>query len=172
MSDADEPPDPDEGIQRKAWAKAIQIIDASEPEARDLIERRLTPFTPPARYVRISRASATVDRLVRKIQSVRTDAIKRAFRMLRRAVGDKRIADVTLASWAKFFSASDATNIDIMIRSGLANRQSAAEIARKVVGSMELNGTDGITQATRYKVIHLGRVGIKAARRRKGGSVT
>lgn len=157
-----EPTTPKEAEQLRAWGKAIRIIDGSEAMVRDLIERKLAPVTPPARFVSVSHANAAVTALSQKVQNLRAHTIKTAFRMLRRTLGDKRIKDLTLASWAKFLAASDATNIDMTLRSGLANRVEAPEIARRVVGSLALNGTDGITQITRTKIIHLARASLKS----------
>jgi hypothetical protein len=152
--------------QYEAWTKAISIIDESEVEMRDMIERGLSSV---ARlpHVRITVVNAVVDRLMRKIVKIRSAAIKRAFRELRARLGNKPVLGLSLAPWAHHFIREDARNIDNAIRTGLIAGLDNAEIARKVVGSMGLNGVDGVTEFIRHKIGHLGRAAIKASILRK-----
>ena len=76
----------------------------------------------------------------------------------------------SLAQWAAYFAADDAARIDGTIRAGVISGQSAPEIARKVVGSANMNGIDGQTEITRRKIARLGVAAIKPPKvRRKRG---
>jgi hypothetical protein len=156
-------PEPGEKHQLVAWAKAIIVLDKSEILVRDLIERDLAG----AHVMPIARILVITERLTRKISVIRESAIKLAFRLLRDRLGDRPVLDHSLAVWAKTFAAKDAESIKQAIVSGLSDGLDSTEIARKVVGSMALNGVDGVTEATRLHVAHLGRAAIKASRQRK-----
>ena len=76
----------------------------------------------------------------------------------------------SLAQWAAYFAADDAARIDGTIRAGVLSGQGASEIARKVVGSANMNGIDGQTEITRRKIARLGVAAIKPPKvRRKRG---
>lgn len=150
-----------EKLQIVAWSKAIMVLDKSEVIVRDMIERELAG----ASLMPIGRAIRTTDALLKKIRAVREGAIKTAFRILRERIGDKPILDRTLATWASAFAKDDLASIRQAIQTGLAEGIDSTEIARKVVGTMGLNGVDGITEMTRHKIAHLGVVAVRAARK-------
>lgn len=150
-----------EKLQIVAWAKAIMVLDSSEVLVRDLIERELAG----AGLMPIGRAIRTTNALVNKIGAIRETAIKTAFRILRERIGDKPILDRTLATWASAFAKDDLASIRQAIQTGLATGIDSTEIARKVVGTMGLNGVDGITEMTRHKIAHLGVVAVRASRK-------
>lgn len=156
-------------LQLVAWAKAIMVLDASEVIVRDVIERDLAGKTGSAAEYRPMKALAIVDKIVADIRVVREDAIKTAFRLLRDRLGDHAIFDTSLAKWAAYFAKLDIQAIDAAIRAGLINGDDNTEIARKVVGSMGLNGVDGVTEYTRHKLAHLGRAAIKDRNYRTSG---
>jgi hypothetical protein len=66
----------------------------------------------------------------------------------------------TISEWAHFFSQQDRALIDNAIRSGVIAGIDNTEIARKVIGSLELNGIDGVTEITRQQIARLGRVAV------------
>lgn len=156
-------------LQLVAWQKAIIVIDASEIMVRDMIERELAGKTGPSAEHRPKRALEAVDALVAKIADVRVSAIQTAFRLLRDRFDNAAVLDISLAKWAAYFAQQDIKAIDAAIRAGLINGEDNTEIARKVVGSMALNGVDGVTEFTRNKIAHLGRAAIKAFNQRKAG---
>lgn len=55
----------------------------------------------------------------------------------------------TLAKWASTIAQGDLRRIEDQIRMGMIAGEGSAEIARRVVGSARLRGTDGVTQITR-----------------------
>ncbi len=87
---------------------------------------------------------------------------------MRERLGDKPILDHSIAVWAKTFAEKDTASIRTAIVSGLSDGLDNTEIARKVVGSMGMNGVDGVTEFTRRNIAHLGRAAIKESRARKG----
>lgn len=66
----------------KTWRDAIAILDKSETEVRDLIERELEDVAGVS-GTKYGAAMKTVDRLMAKIKRVRLEAIKAAFRYIR-----------------------------------------------------------------------------------------
>lgn len=149
-------------LQLVSWAKAIVVLDHSEIMVRDLIERELVG----ARIMPIARILAVTERLLGKVKVIREHAIKTAFRLLRDRLGDPRILDQSLSTWAQAFVREDAATIKLAIQQGLADGLDSTEIARKVVGTMGLNGVDGVTEFTRHKIAHLGRAAIKESQAR------
>lgn len=70
------------------------------------------------------------------------------------------LAGMTVAEWAHYFSQMDRQRIDMAIRHGLISGLDNAEIARKVVGSLQLLGIDGVTEITRRHIAQLGRIAL------------
>ena len=66
----------------KTWSTAINIIDKSELEVRDLIERDLADLAGLS-GIKYGEAMRAADKLSVKIKAVREAAIKQAFRYLR-----------------------------------------------------------------------------------------
>ncbi len=156
-------------LQLIAWQKAIIVLDASEILVRDLIERNLHGYTGVAAEVRPGRTLTAMAQLVVEIEEIRIDAIKTAFRLLRDHLGNVMVLDTSLAKWAAYFAKIDMRAIEAAMRAALVNGDDSIEIARKVVGTMALNGVDGVTEYTRHKLAHLGRAAIKAYNLRKAG---
>jgi hypothetical protein len=71
----------------------------------------------------------------------------------------------SIAQWAHYFSNQDLARIDTAIRSGLIAGLDNTEIARKVIGSLQLLGIDGVTEITRRHITSLGRIAIFPRRR-------
>jgi hypothetical protein len=144
-----------------AWSRAIGILDSSEVLMRDLIERDLMDV---GQHLPIARIMRVTNALVAKIKVIREAAIKQAFRTLRVRLGDEPIIGTSLSGWAAVFARADLQAISAAIQMGLADNADAVEIARRVVGVAALNGCDGITSQTRFKLAHLGRASIKERR--------
>src|ERR1035437_8249667 len=66
----------------RGWNGAIAILDRSEVQLRDLIERDLVDVAG-VNGIRYGEAMAPTDKLMKKVAIIRTRAIKRAFRYLR-----------------------------------------------------------------------------------------
>lgn len=159
--------EPTENDHLQAWSKAIIVLDASEVLVRDLIERELSGIA--GEKMSFAVLDRVVRRLMKKITLVREHAIKVAFRLIRTRLGNGPILGVSLGTWAHSFLRSDLENINTTIRTALIQGLDNTEIARKVVGSMSLNGVDGVTEYTRHKIGHLGRAAIKQIMSRKTG---
>jgi hypothetical protein len=156
-------------LQLVAWAKAIMVLDASEVLVRDLIERELAGKTGDFAKFQPMRVLAITRRLCAQIKDIREEAVKTAFRLLRARLGNVPVLTVPLASWAAYFAQQDFKAIEAAIQLGLADGLDNTEIARKVVGSMGLNGVDGVTEFIRHKIAHLGRASIRASQYAKQG---
>jgi hypothetical protein len=66
----------------RVWNTAIAIIDKSEPEVRDMIERGLVGVVA-LEHVRYHDAMKQVDNVVAQVAAIRERAIKKAFRLIR-----------------------------------------------------------------------------------------
>jgi hypothetical protein len=66
----------------KAWNAAIRVLDKTEPEIRDVIERGLVNIAA-LEHIRYGEAMKKVDQVVAKVAAIRTRAIKQAFRIIR-----------------------------------------------------------------------------------------
>ena len=157
---APEPTKMGESGQLAAWKAALAMLDASEPPLRDLIERRLAQV----RSRRLGDVGVIAKSLMKPIGQIRSRAIKAAFREVRKRLGNRKISNLSLTQWAQFFLREDLKAIEGAIRTGLLGGADSAQIARRVVGSAKLNGTDGTTEQTRHKIAHLARAAMKAAR--------
>lgn len=146
-----------------AWNTAIGLIDRTEPAIRDIIERGLMNVAGVNRthYGDAMRAADAVMKLIRR---VRVRAIKDAFRHLRDKLGGT-VRGVSFAQLAAFFIEEDLARIDNAVRSGLIGGLDNTEIGRKVIGSMGINGIDGVTEVTRQRIAHLGRMSVKPKRK-------
>lgn len=162
-------PDPEVKLHLVAWAKALMVLDQSEILVRDMIERDLAGKTGPAAAYRPLQTLAAAKTLARKIKDVRDEAFKTAFRMLRARLGNAPVLTVSLSVWASYFAREDYKTITASITSAIADGADSTEIARRVVGSLSLNGVDGVTEYTRHKIAHLGRAAIKQANLRRQG---
>lgn len=76
------PPKPSKSKTFNTWSMAISILDKSEVEIRDLIERDLQDIAGVS-GTRYGTAMRVVDRLMVKIKSIRIQAVKQAFRFIR-----------------------------------------------------------------------------------------
>lgn len=155
--------------QLAAWSKAVVILDASETMVRDLIERKLVGIASAGAAYPLKMAMQIMTNLMQSVREIRTEAMRTAFLLVRSQLGDRPIHEVTLSRWAATFLRDDLMGIEQAITAGLVAGLDSMEIARKVVGSMQLNGIDGVTQQTRHKIAHLGRAAIKQSNLRKAG---
>lgn len=69
--------------------------------------------------------------------------------LLRAIVTKQPFQGKLLRDWAKTIEASDLGRISDQIKIGLVQGDSVPDIARRVVGTVQLKGTDGVTQITR-----------------------
>ena len=148
------------------WNTAIHMLDQSEVMIRDVIERDLVNMAGLS-GTRFGEAMSAAAQTAARVERIRTKAIKRAFRYLRYELKNPMIKDRSLAQWAKVLAETDAKRIDNAIRTGLIAGLDNAAIAQRVIGSMSLNGVDGVTEITRQHVIRLGRAAISPLIRRK-----
>ncbi len=88
-------------------------------------------------------------------------------KLLSSAAAGPYIAGLSLPKWAASFARDDVNHIDNAVRSGVIGGLNNTEIARKVIGSMGLNGVDGVTEITRQKIARLGVMAIKKRGARK-----
>lgn len=74
-----------------------------------------------------------------------------------------KIKGKTLDAWAQLFIYNELQEIRTQLEHGVIANESSSDIAHRVVGSLDLNGTNGATERTRKRIRDLG----KAFRREK-----
>lgn len=80
--------------------------------------------------------------------------------LLRALVTAEPFKGQTLSKWADTIAAADLRRIEDQIRMGMIAGEGSAEIARRVVGSARLRGTDGVTQITRREAESISRTAV------------
>lgn len=152
----------------KVFIGVIAVLDGTEQPMRDYIERGLAQIAG-LPHVRLGDYEAVTKRLMARLTVIRTRAMKKAFRYARAELGDEPILDHKLAVWAATILREDLKGIDTAIRTGLIAGLENTEVARKVVGTIGLDGGDGVTEYTRHKIAHLARAAVKAFRKANSG---
>jgi hypothetical protein len=142
------------------WNNAINILDQSEIAIRDVIERDLANKAG-LDGLRVGETMTAATQTSARVSRIRARAIKKAFRYLRYELKNPKIKDRSLAQWAQAIATDDAKRIDNAIRIGLIGGLDNTEIARNVIGSLQLRGVDGVTEVTRQHVIRLGRAAVR-----------
>jgi hypothetical protein len=142
------------------WNNAIAMLDRSEPAIRDVIERDLSNFAGLS-GIKLGSAIRKGNKVSKKVCKIRARAVKAAFRYLRFELKNPEIKGRSLAQWASWIAATDQKVVDNAIKIGLTGGLDNTEIARKVIGSLELRGADGATEVTRQHIIRIGRAAIK-----------
>ena len=77
------------------------------------------------------------------------DVITPEVARLRKIVTSKPFEGKTLKEWAKTLADTDLARIKKAVQLGMSHGESSDEIARRIVGTAKLKGTDGVTQITR-----------------------
>jgi hypothetical protein len=68
----------------------------------------------------------------------------------------KAVKGKSFSTWAQMLLADDLKRIETAIYAGLSRKLPAAAIGRAVVGSMGIDGADGVTEVTKHKIGKLG----------------
>lgn len=97
---------------------------------------------------------------VRAVAQVQLDLIIPAASTLRSIVTEKPFEGRLLREWARDIAREDLKRIDDAIRLGMTQGEGAADIARRVVGSARLRGSDGVTEITRSRATALVRTAV------------
>lgn len=83
-----------------------------------------------------------------------------AIAQLRAIVSATPFEGKTLSGWAKTLKSADIARIESEIRHGMTAGEDAATIARRIVGTAQLAGADGVTQITRQAADSITRTAI------------
>ena len=180
--------------------RVFEILDATEPEMRQLIESRLATLwdaagvdiTQPgakSRVLALERAIADLrgkaftnvltlwdadlrDMIVNEAEFV-SMALKTTMPVvldptdpgaarLRSIIRTDPFRGKTLSAWASNIKRADINKIRDEIRIGLIDGDTNREIARRVVGTARLRGSDGITEITRRQAAGITRTAVTA----------
>jgi SPP1 gp7 family putative phage head morphogenesis protein len=82
--------------------------------------------------------------------------------LLRKLVTSKPFQGRTLKQWADTLQEADLARIESQIRLGVGEGEDSATVARRIVGTARLKGTDGMTQITRRNAEAITRTAINA----------
>lgn len=83
-------------------------------------------------------------------------------RLLKALVKEHPFEGRVLSSWAKDIAATDIRRIEDQIKIGMVQGEDSKTIAKRVVGSANLKGTDGVTQITRANAQALTRTAVNS----------
>jgi hypothetical protein len=140
----------------QTFAKAISMLDKSEPLIRDIIENDLMDVAGINR-AKVSDVIIAGDETAKRVSAIRLKSIKTVFRYLRDNLPqDVLIMGHTLAAWAKAIFDDDTHRIATAISIGLTGGEDNTDIAHRVVGGRRLFGADGATEITRRHIVRLG----------------
>lgn len=87
--------------------------------------------------------------ITRTVSPVILDLVLPSVRSLKAIATSNPFEGRTLKQWASSIAQEDLRRIENAVRVGMVQGESSAEIARRVVGSANLRGVDGVTQITR-----------------------
>lgn len=87
--------------------------------------------------------------ITRTVSPVILDLVLPSVRSLKAIATSNPFEGRTLKEWARSIAVEDLRRIENAVRVGMVQGESSAEIARRVVGSANLRGVDGVTQITR-----------------------
>lgn len=80
--------------------------------------------------------------------------------LLKAIVKSKPFEGKTLKEWSKSVAAEDIRRIEAQIRLGMVAGESSSDIARRVVGTARLKGTDGVTEISRRNAAAITRTAV------------
>lgn len=83
-------------------------------------------------------------------------------KLLRAIVKTHPFQGRTMRQWSRKISVDDLARIEAQINIGMVQGESSAQISRRVVGSVKLRGTDGVTQITRNNADAISRTAVNA----------
>lgn len=108
------------------------------------------------------REAVTTDGILKTASPAVLETRLPSARLLDSIVRSRPFEGKTLRQWAQDISRADVDRIQGQIRIGLTQGESAQVIARRVVGTVRLNGKDGVTEITRRQSEALTRTAINA----------
>lgn len=107
----------------KAWAEELVAIAKVEPEL--------------------------LDQMIKTVSPVILETTLPTARQLTAIVTARPFEGRTMRQWARKLRADDIARMDGVIRAGMVAGETSAQIARRVVGTANLRGRDGVFQITR-----------------------
>jgi hypothetical protein len=132
-------------------SEAVNILDASEMSINSILAVSLPRGAANGKANRKAAKTAAA-----KIAEVRTRSLQKAFIHIRDHVTPSH-RNLTMASWARNFRDDDAKRIEHAITAGITSGHDANEITHAIIGSLEMNGKEGVTEVTRQKLLTLGK---------------
>lgn len=103
-----------------------------------------------------------VNGMLKTVAPVVLDTVIPATSLLNAVVTTKPFEGKVMRDWARGIRRADLDRISGQIRIGMVQGESGAAIARRVVGSVRLRGSDGVTEVTRRQAEALTRTAVNA----------
>lgn len=101
------------------------------------------------------------DGLVKTVAPVLVETVLPPARMLRAIVSTRPFDGALLKDWAAGLASEDVRRIHGAIQMGMIAGEGSDAIARRVIGTQALNGTDGVLQVTRRQVEAITRTAVQ-----------
>lgn len=103
----------------------------------------------------------SLDGILKTVAPVFIETVMPPARQLRAIVSSKPFDGLLLKDWAAGLASEDLRRIHGAIQMGMIAGEDSAAIARRVVGTSALSGTDGVTQMTRRQVEAITRTAVQ-----------
>lgn len=150
----------DTGLESRADVRRLEALLRIVRNTRTRAWREVTE-----EWVREAQAIAVEEARVTRaaimtVAPVTLDMVLPAPELLRALVETSPFEGATLRNWAQVVADQDIRRIEAQIRAGMIAGEGSDQIARRVVGSARLRGTDGVTQITRRAAESLTRTAI------------
>ena len=175
-------------VSGKVRNRILLLLDATERDIRDQILRKLQSGTVSTQRLESLIASIKAIRsdawkasaeawqeellalakeepdfmakMLRTIAPVQLDLVLPSAELLREIVRARPFEGRVLKDWAKDISAADLGRIEQQIRIGVTQGESASAIARRIVGTVQRRGTDGVLEITRRQAAAITRTAV------------
>lgn len=102
----------------------------------------------------------TVAGLIQVVAPVRLDMVIPDAEVLRSIVTDRPFQGELLATWAKKVRDADIDRIEQQIRMGMVQGEDVPQISRRIVGTVSMKGTNGVTQVARRNAAAITRTAV------------
>lgn len=103
---------------------------------------------------------ATVSKIITTISPVVVETVLPPPRLLEALVKSKPFQGRVMKDWIKTLRDEDIRRIEASVQIGMAQGESNSDIAKRVVGTAQLRGTEGVTEITRRQAAALTRTAV------------
>lgn len=106
--------------------------------------------------------AASVDGMLKTVSPVLLDTVLPPVATLKALVDSQPFEGRVLKEWASKLAADDIARINAQIMAGVVQSESPRDIARRIIGTAALKGSDGVTQITRNNAFAITRTAVNS----------